>query len=321
MDMSSNDTDQEEVGGRMRGNKFAAHSEAWDDGQHFDMTSDHLFPVLEKEADLQLLAQVGSCSAVGNVPDEIIDAIRMGHVTALRKPDGGAVDRGRRHCDVRGRWHERWPNRSSPFQYALSTKAGCECIARVQSITDRDPEATCAACGPLRVASAHTSVEEELFTHANIRVHHGKTQVWNRGVMSDRGTHPSCQTGETRCCGVEGRSRVAPRVESLGSDFLEKKRRDQEVLLNKIPGINNPQALWVLLLMCASTRANFWLREVRPKETKAFADRHDANVEACLRRILGMGEIPAASQILSTLALSAHQCTPFHVRGSLGQLG
>ena len=32
--MSSNDTDQGEVGGGLRGNRFAALSEAGDDGQH-----------------------------------------------------------------------------------------------------------------------------------------------------------------------------------------------------------------------------------------------------------------------------------------------
>ena len=41
-------------------------------------------------------------------------------------------------------------------------------------------EDVCAACGFLRVASVHTSVKEELFIHANIHVHHGKPQVWNR---------------------------------------------------------------------------------------------------------------------------------------------
>ena len=30
-----------------------------------------------------------------------------------------------------------------------------------------------AACGLLRVASVHTAVEEELFIHANVHVHHG----------------------------------------------------------------------------------------------------------------------------------------------------
>ena len=32
---------------------------------------------------------------------------------------------------------------TAPFQYALSTKAGCECVAHVlQTLTDLDPEAT-----------------------------------------------------------------------------------------------------------------------------------------------------------------------------------
>ena len=32
---------------------------------------------------------------------------------------------------------------TAPFQYALSTKAGCECVAHIlQALTDRDPEAT-----------------------------------------------------------------------------------------------------------------------------------------------------------------------------------
>ena len=43
--------------------------------------------------------------AVGNVPDEIIDAIRLGRTTALSKPDGGV--RG-----IRGRRHNEEPNRS-----------------------------------------------------------------------------------------------------------------------------------------------------------------------------------------------------------------
>ena len=40
-----------------------------------------------------------------------------------------------------------------------------------------------------------------------------------------------------------------------------------------------------LLLMCASTRANYWLRCVRPDLAEAFAHRHDASVWECLRQI------------------------------------
>ena len=53
------------------------------------MTSDHLFPVLESEADSQLFAQVGSLLATGNVPAPILEGIRLGRLTALKKPDGG----------------------------------------------------------------------------------------------------------------------------------------------------------------------------------------------------------------------------------------
>ena len=42
------------------------------------------------------------------------------------------------------------------------------------------------ATGPARLDGAHVAVEEELWSHARIHLHHGKTQVWNRG-----GTEPS----------------------------------------------------------------------------------------------------------------------------------
>ena len=53
------------------------------------MTSDHLFPLFSHERDSELLVQVCSLLATGDVPDVIIEAIRLGRVTALSKPDGG----------------------------------------------------------------------------------------------------------------------------------------------------------------------------------------------------------------------------------------
>ena len=58
------------------------------------MTSDHLFPV-QSEADSQLFAQVGALLAIGNVPAPILEGIRLGRMTALKKLDGGV--RGN-HC-------------------------------------------------------------------------------------------------------------------------------------------------------------------------------------------------------------------------------
>ena len=40
---------------------------------------------------------------------------------------------------------------------------------------------------PDRLADVHTAVDEELLTNAQIRLHHGKTQVWNRGGVEPNG--------------------------------------------------------------------------------------------------------------------------------------
>ena len=66
--------------------------------------------------------------------------------------------------------------------------------------------------------------------------------------------------------------------------------------------VNKPQAAFLLLLMCGSTRANFWMRAVRPE---GFATRHDENVWACLREILGMPNAPPEAHVIATLVLSA----------------
>ena len=89
------------------------------------------------------------------------------------------------------------------------------------------------------------------------------------------------------------------------SDFLERKSREQQTLFRRIPAVNDPQAAFLLLLMCGLTRANFWLRAVRPEDSEGFATRHDENVWACLREILGMPNAPPEAHVIATLALSA----------------
>ena len=87
--------------------------------------------------------------------------------------------------------------------------------------------------------------------------------------------------------------------------FLETKSTEQQVLFERIPRVNDPQAAYLLLLMCGATRANFWLRALSPDDTEDFARRHDENVWTCLRQILGTPNAPATAHILSALAFSA----------------
>ena len=79
-----------------------------------------------------------------------MEAIRLGRLTALQKPDGGV--RGIVVGDIFRRLvartmakqiSKRVEAATAPFQYALKTKAGRECVAHVsQTLTDLDPEAT-----------------------------------------------------------------------------------------------------------------------------------------------------------------------------------
>ena len=88
--------------------------------------------------------------ARAQIPDEILQSIRMGRMTALQKPTGGV--RGivigdfvrclvaRTIAQQLGPAVER---ATAPSQFALSTKAGCECVAHiVQGLIDLDADAT-----------------------------------------------------------------------------------------------------------------------------------------------------------------------------------
>ena len=68
-------------------------------------------------------------------------------------------------------------------------------------------------------------------------------------------------------------------------NFLTQKSLEHDRLLEMIPQVPDVQAAW-LLLYCASTRANFFLRTVAPEFTLEFAERHDEQVFKCLSKVL-----------------------------------
>ena len=114
------------------------------------MTTDHLRPLLESVEDTTRFWRFSQDLARAEVPEEIVDAIRLGLLTALQKPNGGV--RGIVSVDVVRRLVARTiaqqltpavQRATSPFQYELSTKSGSECIAHVlQTLTDLSDRAT-----------------------------------------------------------------------------------------------------------------------------------------------------------------------------------
>ena len=102
------------------------------------MTAKHLKPMLESGVVIQQLYDVASGFARGEVHPEVVDALRMGRMTALWKDDGGV--RGIVVGDVFRRvvartiakqFSKRCEAATAPFQFALSTRAGCECVTHL----------------------------------------------------------------------------------------------------------------------------------------------------------------------------------------------
>ena len=66
--------------------------------------------------------------------------------------------------------------------------------------------------------------------------------------------------------------------------FLRAKTEDHALLLGRIPKVPDLQSAWLILLFCASTRANYLLRALLPCVTEEFAARHDES--SCLTNLL-----------------------------------
>ena len=119
-------------------------------GEPSGMTVEHLHPLLYHSRDSQLFFQAAEMLARAPVPPAIKDAIRLGRLTALRKTDGGvrgivASDIVRRLVarTISQQLMERVEAATAPFQYAMSTRAGCECVAHaLQGITEMSATAT-----------------------------------------------------------------------------------------------------------------------------------------------------------------------------------
>ena len=104
---------------------------------------------MESERDSEVVAELGASLVRGEGP-EVWEAIRMGRMTVLRKAHGGV--RG----PVVGDLFRRLVSRTiaqqiaksveaatSPFQHALSMKAGTECVSHIlQTLTDMDEKLT-----------------------------------------------------------------------------------------------------------------------------------------------------------------------------------
>eukprot|EP00974_Lingulodinium_polyedra_P061367 5920973-Lingulodinium_polyedra.AAC.1 len=106
--------------------------------------------MLEDESATDLLAEAAERLARAEVPEPIVDALALGSLAALRKDNGRvrgivAGDTFRRGVarTLAQQHAEAFEAACVPFQFALTTRAGTDCVARVvRALAEKNPRAT-----------------------------------------------------------------------------------------------------------------------------------------------------------------------------------
>ena len=361
----------------------------------FRVTVEHLQPLLDAPRDLLAFFHASEQLSRAQVPPSIREAVKLGRLTALQKPNGGV--RGIVAGDIVRRLVARTMSQqlmeavqaaTAPFQYAMSTKSGCECIAHaLQGLTVMDPRATVMSIDGrnaydlisrqemlqglhdvLRRSSAlpfvstfyglassylwedehghvHTIVQGEggeqgdammpllffLGQHtafvraqsqmapgevllaflndvhtgeAGIRIHQGKTQIWNQAGEKLEGCEElekvAVFAADPTAAVWRGSDELPPHkrgMKVLGTpvghadfirDHLEKTAAEHQVLLDRTPLVEDVQSAWLLLAHCAAAMANYLCRVVEPATVVDFCRTHDERLWRCLCSIVQM---------------------------------
>ena len=147
-----------------------------------DMTNHHLRPLSDSTSDTHSLFRVAELVARGDMPPLAVETIKLGRMTALRKESGGV------RSIVSGEIMRRLVAQTfaqqvgpavkaatAPFQYALSTRAGSECIAHVlQAVSEMDPDATVTSVDGI---SAYDSISRRAMLLGLQRVDGGSAMI------------------------------------------------------------------------------------------------------------------------------------------------
>ena len=174
---------------------------------------------------------------------------------------------------------------------------------------------------PDRVAPVYALLQQELWRHARIRVHDGKTQVWNRAGLrpagcdvldrAARAMDPNFTTvwrGSGLPLSEQGINILGTPLghEEFVRNHLMRTIEEHTVLLDRIPTVPDVQSAWALLLHCANARANYSLRVVRPELVTQFAEAHDEGIWRCMCAVLGVAtdQCDALAKATASLPLS-----------------
>ena len=116
---------------------------------------------------------------------------------------------------------------------------------------------------PERVRVLYDALAAALWAHARIRLHEGKTRIWNAAGEEPPNIADLAADSEPVWVGDWSLPPQRQRLKVLGSPLghdafvarqLNSKREEQDRLLQRIPALDSLQAAWLLLLFCAPPR-------------------------------------------------------------------
>ena len=117
-------------------------------------------------------------------------------------------------------------------------------------------------CRPERVRTVVTIIDEEFARHAHVNIHHGKTQVWNRGGVAPEGVDELTRLARLVKLGavvwrgdmqlpVERQGVVCQLDPHLVRQQLEDKSAEQDLLFHRIHLMEDTQARQLRTSGCA----------------------------------------------------------------------
>ena len=132
------------------------------------------------------------------VPVEVLGALMHARLTALSKPDGGvhgiAIGTTLRRSVGRTlakQFAKAFEAECSPFQYALTTRAGTDCVGHmIRAITDSDPTATVLKVGGI---GAHDHVSRAAMLQRLVSMEEGRAILPCQVVMREPIQSPMVQ--------------------------------------------------------------------------------------------------------------------------------
>jgi len=160
---------------------------------------------------------------------------------------------------------------------------------------------------PERAREAFDSVTDAIATHAGIQTHLGKCRVWNaQGGPAPPGIGdlgPDVWRGDQE---PENRGLIILGTPLGTPEFIRSQAQHrvetEESFLHWLPRLPDLQSAWLLLLFCASPRANHLLRSLPPTLARPYAEAHDALMWTSLQRLLAFPPSrPEQARNLATL--------------------